>query len=540
MSVQLALIQDKPKELLTVPIDQLTLSEFNPRRTRPDEDIDKLAERISRNGFEVTRAMWAYRNGSGYKVFAGGTRLEAAKRAALNEVPIVLYDDLTEDDIVRLAQQDNEDDEYHRELTCVDTWLDYKALYEKWGYGSQERIKNAKNINARTLVTLRLALADLPQSVLDIFVKKGFLKESHATEINELSNFDNLSLYITREQAMLEVIETVLKKSPTNPTATQFKEAVEKMNDLLELVTGYYNQLDSDWGEKFLKKLGKTRSTDTIQKRYNEIVSQIAIERKRLEDEAKAKATEAEQLRIKAEREATEQAYIRAIMNRLVHGDVVTEIDKAPNNIKLILTDPPYGQDFQSNRRVQTTKADKIEGDEDADKATDLLLAVLTILFDKMSDDSTAFVFSSQIYEPEFRETVKKAGFNYRNTYIWNKSNHGSGDLERTHSPKHECIIHAVKGDPKFHEDAKRPDSVLAGNEFLEGEHPTKKPIDLLKLLIETWSGEHDLVIDPFAGIGSTPVAALQANRQFWACEINQSYHTTMTDIILKMVKNGG
>lgn len=68
IKVQLALLEesDIKKTILTVPIDTLEISEFNPRKNRDPADIEKLANRIVRNGYELTRAMWAYRNGDGY------------------------------------------------------------------------------------------------------------------------------------------------------------------------------------------------------------------------------------------------------------------------------------------------------------------------------------------------------------------------------------------------------------------------------------------------------------------------------------------
>ena len=55
--------------------------------------------------------------------------------------------------------------------------------------------------------------------------------------------------------------------------------------------------------------------------------------------------------------------------------------------------------------------------------------------------------------------------------------------------------------------------------------HPTEKPVDLLRLLIETTTYPGELVIDPFGGVGSTCVAAKDAGRSFWGCEIRDRYH---------------
>lgn len=50
--------------------------------------------------------------------------------------------------------------------------------------------------------------------------------------------------------------------------------------------------------------------------------------------------------------------------------------------------------------------------------------------------------------------------------------------------------------------------------------HPQQKPLDLLKWLVKTYSNPSDLIVDPFAGSGSTGVAALSLGRQFMGWEI--------------------
>jgi site-specific DNA-methyltransferase (adenine-specific) len=60
--------------------------------------------------------------------------------------------------------------------------------------------------------------------------------------------------------------------------------------------------------------------------------------------------------------------------------------------------------------------------------------------------------------------------------------------------------------------------------EKLLGRHPTQKPIALLERVIAASSAEGDLVLDPFAGSGTTGVAAVRAGRRFLGVEMNQEY----------------
>jgi site-specific DNA-methyltransferase (adenine-specific) len=59
--------------------------------------------------------------------------------------------------------------------------------------------------------------------------------------------------------------------------------------------------------------------------------------------------------------------------------------------------------------------------------------------------------------------------------------------------------------------------------------HPTQKPLDLLRWLVRTYSNPGDLIVDPFAGGGTTAVAALVEGRRFWGCEKDRKFHAAAT-----------
>lgn len=545
MAVQLSLIQNDriKKTIITVPVGDCTISPFNPRTTRTDEEIDKLAQRITQNGFEITRALWAYRNEEGYAVFAGGSRLEAAQRAALEDVPIVLHEGLTDDDKVRLAEQDNEDDEYHVEIPLVDRWLSYKSLYEM-GWQNQQ-IAHAKNVNPGQ-VTQRLKYAEFPVQVFAAFFKTETLKESHAYEIDQVLNFKDLNPWLTRDQALIHTMAVVLAKSQ-KPTATDFKEEVNRINEVIETVKNATTDMEDRWKNELFNRLisaykDKGLSLSSAQKAIDYITKRIADEKRRLEEEAKAKLKQAEHERTAAEKKERKARLRELYLSRITLGDAREKVQEAPNGIKLVFTDPPYGMDFQSNRRVNKMKADKLTGDETPDSAIQLLKDVLVSLYPKMADDSTLLVWTGWTNYSEFREVITHAGFTLKSRPIlWEKPNHSAGDLEGDYAPDTEAIIFAVKGNPKLYIDSeegrKRPTQRQPGKELIKTEHPTPKPVDLVARLIEYHTEEDDWVIDPFAGCGSTILAAIRGNRRFWACELEEQWHTQICNLLLPEIE---
>lgn len=65
--------------------------------------------------------------------------------------------------------------------------------------------------------------------------------------------------------------------------------------------------------------------------------------------------------------------------------------------------------------------------------------------------------------------------------------------------------------------------------------HPAQKPVKLLKKLIETFTDEGDIVIDPCFGSGATARAAQELNRHFYGFEINKEfYNRAVNEMILK------
>ena len=67
--------------------------------------------------------------------------------------------------------------------------------------------------------------------------------------------------------------------------------------------------------------------------------------------------------------------------------------------------------------------------------------------------------------------------------------------------------------------------------------HPTQKPIKLLERLIEIFTDEGDVIIDPVAGSGSTLVAANNLNRKAYGFEIKKDFYTAAKNWIEESAK---
>lgn len=67
--------------------------------------------------------------------------------------------------------------------------------------------------------------------------------------------------------------------------------------------------------------------------------------------------------------------------------------------------------------------------------------------------------------------------------------------------------------------------------------HPTQKPVALLKKIIEIFTDEGDVVIDPVAGSGSSLVAAIEMGRKAYGFEIKKKFHMDATKWIKEAIQ---
>lgn len=214
--------------------------------------------------------------------------------------------------------------------------------------------------------------------------------------------------------------------------------------------------------------------------------------------------------------------------NLIFHGDCIEKLDILPtNSIDLVITDPPYGIDFQNDWQNGDNQFEKMENDDKID--TSFIPKI-----DKVTKDNSAlYLFTRWDVYPEWLKAVKQSDFKVKNCIVWDKVKHGLGDLQKSYAPTHEFIIYAVKGENEIN--GKRPQDIMRDRRVLHGEkqHPAEKPVSLISELIKNSSDKGDIVLDPFAGSGSTLVAAEIHDRNYIGIEIAEKF----VDLARKRIK---
>ena len=205
-------------------------------------------------------------------------------------------------------------------------------------------------------------------------------------------------------------------------------------------------------------------------------------------------------------------------------GDCLDVMQGIPDgSVDMVMTDPPYGMNFQSNWSKNGPRHKKIEGDSAAD------FRWLQDAFRLLKPDGGGLIsFCDWNTSHRWREEIERAGFVIKSQVIWDRLHHGMGDLKGAFAPQHDIVWYATKGRRIFVNG--RPKSVMRHKRPSPADdhgHPTCKPVALMEELIRaTDDGSGSVVLDPFLGSGTTGVAAANTGRRFIGIERDPDYFT--------------
>lgn len=206
-------------------------------------------------------------------------------------------------------------------------------------------------------------------------------------------------------------------------------------------------------------------------------------------------------------------------------------VEKLP---ELLLTDPPYcSGGFQESDRgrgsIGSDATDKGGGSR-AQISRDNLstrgyASMMRAIFEA-APCVYALAFTDWRMWPTLYDAAEASGFNVKNLLVWDKTTFGMGAGWR---PQHELILWATKQKPEY--DLHKPyGNVLrvprSGNEF----HPTQKPEELIRQLLDVATAFASGVFDPFGGSGTTLIAAEHFAQPCCMMEMNPSY----CDVIIR------
>lgn len=201
------------------------------------------------------------------------------------------------------------------------------------------------------------------------------------------------------------------------------------------------------------------------------------------------------------------------IRNTVLPGDCVQVMQRMGTGcVDFILTDPPYLCRYRS-RSGQTIANDNRD---------DWLEPAFAEMYRLLKPDSFCVSFYGWNAADKFIGAWRKAGFRLAGHIVFRKR---YASASRYLESRHEAAYLLVKGRP-LPTAVPVPDVMdweYTGNRL----HPTQKPVNVLRPLVEAFCPKDGLVLDPFCGSGSTLVAARKAGRFSVGIELDEHHQAT-------------
>ncbi len=515
--------------LKTIPIAQIT-GRVTVRRIKPG-GVQRLKAKIEKLGYLPQYPLLVVKGKKGYTLVDGAHRLEAMKELGLKSVPVYVDETLAGDaEQLRRARQANEAAESVIPTTFVD---DAELVWRELDMG-------------RTQVELGEILGWTREKVKNYAALRKI--ESQAWQVIGTTFEKDVS--ITDE-------EDVPKNGTTVPTFTE-----GLLRSILDLTPDQQLTLATNLAEGKVKKAQFKAMAQAYQARnemkafaQNELAGVGAefVERALAEIDHGAydKDWQAEgHPKLTRLIQTIRDEWEQKVGVQVILGDFeVKALDIADNSIDLVLTDPPYNISKQGKlvkTGVEFVPAD-FDGDDEWDSATQAefleRLEKWVSEWARVTRPGGAVIsFCDKVLVSDLWRLYQQAGLAPKNIIVWEKTNISpTGLVRRNLKSSAEFMVWAVKpgADYVFNETEGWDRGVImrapicGGHERVKDDkgntlHPTQKPEQILLWLLEVFSNRGDVVMDGFAGVGSTGAAARRIGRKFIGIENNPKYFRAM------------
>lgn len=215
--------------------------------------------------------------------------------------------------------------------------------------------------------------------------------------------------------------------------------------------------------------------------------------------------------------------------HRLMCGDstAIDDLEKLMDGTKvdLLITDPPYNVDYEGGTGLKI-KNDKMDNDSFRQFLRDAFASADSV----MKEGAVFYIWHADSEGYNFRGACFDNGWKVRQCLIWNKNSMvmGRQDYHWKHEP---CLYGWKEGASHLWASDRTQTTVLNFDKpSRNAEHPTMKPIKLFDYQIQNNTKKEDIVLDLFAGSGTTLIACEQNERKSYNMELDPKY----CDVIVK------
>jgi ParB family chromosome partitioning protein len=225
---------------LLVDVSAIKTNPNQPRKIFKEKDLEELTESIKENGIIQPLIVAELDNGK-YELVAGERRYRAAKKAGLEQVPVVVKRATDREKMIMSIIENVQ----RSDLNCVEEALAYYQLMNEYKLTQEEVAK--KLGKERSSVANFLRILNLPRPVID-FLQKEMLSLGHAKvlaavkekeEIIRLANEAVASTWSVRELEQATKTKKAIKEKKTSRNPF-FDQKLDQFKKTLEHKTGYH------------------------------------------------------------------------------------------------------------------------------------------------------------------------------------------------------------------------------------------------------------------------------------------------------------
>ena len=211
--------------------------------------------------------------------------------------------------------------------------------------------------------------------------------------------------------------------------------------------------------------------------------------------------------------------------HRLICGDAtnINDIEMLMDGGKadLFITDPPYNVSYEGATKDKLT----IMNDTMEDASfREFLAEAFETAKQSMKAGASFYIWHADSEGYNFRSACHDVNWKVRQCLIWVKNQLviGRQDYQWQHEP---CLYGWNDGGSHaWYSDRKQTTILNFDKPSRNGEHPTMKPVPLFGYLIKNSSKKDDIILDTFAGSGTTIIACEQLGRSAYCSELDPKY----------------
>jgi ParB family chromosome partitioning protein len=230
---------------LLIDVTSIKTNPNQPRKIFKEKDLEELSESIKENGIIQPLIVAEMENGQ-YELIAGERRLRAAKKAGLEQVPVVVKR-ATEREKMIMAIIENVQ---RSDLNCVEEALAYYQLMNEYKLTQEDVAK--KLGKERSSVANFLRILNLPRPVIDL-LQKEMLSLGHAKILASVKEREDAirlaNLAVASNWSVRDLENEIKAKKPVKEKATRknpfFDEKLDQFRKTLEQKTGYHFGINS-------------------------------------------------------------------------------------------------------------------------------------------------------------------------------------------------------------------------------------------------------------------------------------------------------